>query len=106
MSPDPRHIVFLKLKEDVDQATIKHLFGQLSALKELVAGVSEYYAGENVSVETDLIRGNHHIFWFDFVDEHVWNTYLLDNKHQAIGAQIVKHTEGGIDGVTVCDIDV
>lgn len=101
-----RHIVLLKLKDDLDQATIEHLFDQLSSLKELIAGVSAYYAGENISVETNLIRGNHHVFWFDFIDEKARDAYLIDEHHQKVGAQIVQHTIGGVDGVTVVDVKI
>ena len=46
------------------------------------------------------------MFWFDFRDVAVRDTYLADPTHQAIGARLVAALEGGADGVFVCDIEL
>lgn len=99
-----RHVVLLKFRDDVDRATRDDLFRALDGLRGHLTGVLGFHAGPNVSVETDLIRGNHDGFWFDFEDEAARDRYLADERHRQVGARIVAHTIGGIDGVTVFDI--
>lgn len=99
-----RHIVLVKFREDVDQSQKDALFAALDGLRGHLKGVRDFVHGPNVSVETDLIRGNHEGFWFDFDDVASRDAYLVDADHQAVGAQIVAATVGGIEGVTVFDI--
>ena len=58
----------------------------------------------NISVELPLVRGFDDLFWFDFRDESVRDTYLADAAHQAIGARIVAELDGGAEGVFVFDV--
>ena len=101
-----RHIVLLKFRPDVSRAERDRLMSDLNGLLGHLKGVTDFHSGVNVAVETDLIRGNHDAFWFDFVDETARDAYLVDEAHRAIGARIVERTEGGIDGVTVFDIAI
>ena len=52
------------------------------------------------------MRGFRDVFWFDFRDVAVRDAYLDDEVHKGIGARIVAATEGGPDGVFVCDFEV
>lgn len=99
-----RHFVLLRFKDDVSEATKQSLYDELDALRGHIGGILAFHAGHNISVETHLIRGFKDAFWFDFADEAVRDAYLVDVSHQAAGARIVSHTEGGADGVIVVDM--
>ena len=101
-----RHIVLLRFPDSVSREIRESIFADLSALQNHLQGVIGFHAGPNVSVEGDLRRGNMDGFWFDFEDTAARDTYLVDEAHKAVGARIIAHTEGGIDGVTVFDIEV
>lgn len=101
-----RHYVHLRFNDDVSQADKQALYDDLARLSEHIDGVLGFQHRANVSVETDLVRGALDMFWFDFRDVAVRDAYLVDAKHQEIGARIVERLKGGADGVFVCDIDV
>jgi len=100
-----RHFVLLRFRDDVDAATKASLYDELRRLKDHLPGIVGFHAGPNVSVETDLIRGNRDAFWVDFSDVAARDAYLADAAHAAAGARIVAHTVGGADGVTVVDVE-
>lgn len=100
-----RHFVLLKFRPDVDRSERDSVFSDLAALCDL-DGVIGFHAGPNVSVETDLIRGNHDAFWFDFANAEARDAYLVHPRHRAVGARIVGLTQGAIDGVIVCDLEL
>ena len=99
-----RHFVLLRFKDDVSDATKQSLYDELEALRGHIDGILAFHAGPNVSVETDLIRGFKDALWFDFANEAVRDAYLVDARHQAAGARVVSHTEGGADGIIVVDM--
>lgn len=101
-----RHFVVLKFRDTVDDATKAALYDDLRRLGDHLPGMVGFHAGRNVSVETELIRGNHDAFWVDFADVAARDAYLADEKHRQVGARIVSHTVGGADGVTVVDIEL
>ncbi|MEQ9690901.1 MAG: Dabb family protein [Bauldia litoralis] len=101
-----RHLVHLRFAQDTSDADKQVLYDKLAGLSGHIGGILDFQHRANVSVETPLVRGFNDMFWFDFTDETVRNTYLEDNVHQAIGAEIVARLEGGADGVFVCDIEV
>jgi hypothetical protein len=99
-----RHFVILRFRPDISAVEKGGLFDELSALRDRIPGIVGFHAGPNVSVETDLIRGNEDAFWIDFADEATRDTYLADEMHADIGRRIVERTVDGIDGVTVVDL--
>lgn len=101
-----RHFVHLRFKEETKPEVKQGLYDQLAALSGHIDGILDFQHRENVSVETPLVRGFDDMFWFDFRDAGVRDTYLVDSAHQAVGAQIVAEVEGGADGVFVCDIEM
>lgn len=101
-----RHFVLLRFRDDVSIAIKAELYAELAALKNHLPGMIGFHAGPNVSVETDLVRGHHDAFWVDFEDAATRDTYLADERHRRIGARLVGLTVGGIDGVTVFDMEV
>lgn len=101
-----RHFVHLRFRDDVDTSQKQALCDRLAGLVARIDGVEEFHHRENVSVETPLVRGFLAMFWFDFRDAAARDTYLLDDEHRAIGADIVACLEGGAEGVFVCDIEL
>ena len=101
-----RHLVHLRFQQTVTQADKDAFYSDLAALSGHIDGILDFQSRPNVSVETPLVRNFNDMFWFDFRDSSVRDTYLEDAAHQAIGARIVEHLDGGIDGVFVCDIEI
>ena len=100
-----RHYVHLRFKPEITNAEKQSLFTALAGLAGHIDGIADFQTRANVSVETPLVRGFLDMFWFDFRDAQVRDTYLEDAEHQAIGARIVECLEGGVDGVFVCDVE-
>ena len=101
-----RHLVALRFKPDISQETKRDLYDRLAALSSRIDGILDFQSRANVSVEDPLVRGYRDLFWFDFRDTRVRDTYLEEEVHQAIGADIVAALEGGADGVFVFDFEV
>jgi hypothetical protein len=99
-----RHFVHLRFRDDVEAGAKLALYDRLAALGDRIDGVLDFQHRQNVSVETPLVRGFLDMFWFDFRDEAVRDAYLVDEVHQAIGADIVACLDRGAEGVFVCDI--
>lgn len=100
-----RHFVLVRFRDDVDAATKASIYEDLRRLRDHLPGIVGFHAGPNVSVETDLVRGNRDAFWVDFTDAAARDAYLADAKHGEVGARIVASTVGGVDGVTVVDME-
>lgn len=101
-----RHCVHLRFKDTVTEKDKAALYADLAGLEGHIDGILDFQTRKNVSVETPLVRGFLDMFWFDFRNIGVRDTYLDDPAHKAIGARIVASLEGGADGVFVCDIDM
>lgn len=100
-----RHIVALRFRTGTTEQTKAALYADLAALQDHIDGILAFQTSRNVSVEP-LSRGFDDLFWFDFRDAGGRDAYLIDPAHQAVGARIVAHTEGGAEGVFVFDVDV
>lgn len=101
-----RHSVHLRFSKDTSEADKQALYDALAGLSGHIDGILDFQYRSNISVETPLVRGFDDMFWFDFTDITVRDTYLEDSVHQAIGARIVAKLDGGADGVFVCDIEL
>lgn len=101
-----RHIVALRFRQDVPAARKAALYAELGGLRVHVDGILDFRTFVNVSPETPLVRGFDDAFWFDFRDARARDAYLVDPRHQAIGADIVAELEGGTDGVSVLDVEL
>lgn len=99
-----RHIVALRFRAEVDQATRSALMAALGALRGHLPGILDFGHSPNVSPEKDVTHGFEQVFWFDFSDQLARDTYLGDPAHQAIGAQLVAGCVGGVDGIQVLDV--
>ena len=101
-----RHLVALRFKAGTPAETKQALYDDLAALDARIDGILDFQSRANVSVEDPLVRGFRDLFWFDFRDTGVRDTYLDDQVHKAIGARIVAELDGGADGVFVMDFEV
>lgn len=101
-----RHLVALRFKPGTTKDTKLALYDKLAGLSSDIDGIIDFQHRENVSVEDQMVRGYRDLFWFDFRDAQVRDTYLADETHQAIGAELVAQLEGGAEGVFVCDFSV
>lgn len=100
-----RHLVALRFKPGTPEATKQALYDDLAGLSSRIDGILDFRTRTNISVEDALVRDFRDLFWFDFRDTAVRDTYLVDEVHQAIGARIVAELDGGPDGVFVCDFE-
>ena len=101
-----RHLVALRFRDDVPEATRAALMDELEGLSARIDGIVDFQVRQNVSVEDPLVRGFRNLFWFDFRDTAVRDAYLADEVHRAIGGRIVAALEGGADGVFVADFEL
>lgn len=101
-----RHIVALRFRATVTSEVKLALFRDLAELGKHIEGILDFRHFDNVSVETQLVRGFKDVFWFDFRDEKVRDVYLVDPVHRAIGSRIVSELDGGAEGVFVADVEL
>ena len=99
-----RHIVALRFHAGTKAETKAALYRDLAALKGHIDGILDFRHFNNVSVETPLVRGFNDVFWFDFRDAGVRDTYLEDPLHKEIGARVGAELDGGVDGIFVADV--
>ena len=99
-----RHIVALRFRPGTSAQVRAALYADLAGLAGHIDGILDFQSGTNISVELPLVRGFNDLFWFDFRDIGVRDTYLADAAHQAVGARNVAELDGGADGVFVFDV--
>lgn len=94
-----RHIVLVQFKED---APVDALFAELHDIKDKVPGLIAISSGMSESPE-QMERGHMHGFVVDFDSWDGLQTYQDHPDHKALGAKLVAHAIGGIDGILVFD---
>ena len=100
-----RHIVLTRFAPGTSDQTIADIYGGLRAVAERLDGASGFVAGPSNSPE-DLERGYTHGFSIDFADHDALRAYAEDPEHRALGARLVEHAAGGLDGLLVVDLEV
>jgi hypothetical protein len=98
-----RHIVLVRFRPDVAEASIAAIFADLAAIRAVVPGVQAIHAGRSESPE-QIERGYRHGFTVDFDDWAALAAYQVHPDHQRVGAALVAHAEGGLDGILVFDL--
>ena len=98
-----RHIVLIRFRQDVPQATIDALFADLQTIVGKVPGLSAIHAGRSESPE-QIERGYMHGFTADFDDWQALSRYQDHPDHRRVGAALVDHAQGGLDGILVFDL--
>lgn len=100
-----RHIVLTRFSAAVSEDTIARIYAGLESVTARLPGASNFAGGRSQSPE-QIERGYMHGFTVDFMDWSALQSYADDAEHQSLGAQIVAHAEGGLDGLLVLDIEV
>jgi hypothetical protein len=90
-----QHMVLLKFKPGVPQATVNELFDQLSGLQERIAGIT-YFAGGPYASDEGLNAGYTHGFLMTFESPASRDTYLPHPEHERVKAAILPHLESVI----------
>jgi hypothetical protein len=100
-----RHIVLIRFRKDVAQATIEAIFADLLAIRDKLPGVLSITAGRSESPEK-IERGYLHGFVADFADWDALEAYQRHPDHRRVGEMLVANAEGGLDGILVFDLPV
>ncbi len=100
-----RHIVLTKFKPRTEERRIAGIYSGLAALTEALPGARSFTGGRSESPE-QIERGYMHGFVIDFDSWAALKHYADHPEHKALGAQIIEHAEGGMDGVLVLDLEV
>ena len=100
-----RHIVLIRFRADVPEATIASIFADLHAIKAKLPGVLAITSGRSESPE-QMERGYMHGFVADFADWATLAAYQDHPDHKRVGGALVANAIGGIDGILVFDLPV
>lgn len=100
-----RHIVLIRFRADVSQATIAAIFADLHAIQPKLPGCLAVVSGRSESPE-QIERGYMHGFTADFADWSDLQEYQDHPDHSRVGAALVAGAVGGIDGILVFDLPV
>lgn len=98
-----RHIVLVRFRGDQSEEAIARLLAPLGPLSARLGFTAVW--GRSESPEK-IERGFLHGFTADFASWEALAAYQEDAEHKAIGAGLVAHAEGGLDGILVFDLAV
>jgi len=98
-----RHIVLIRFTPETRETAIRGMFDSLRAIEGKVPGLGAIWAGRSESPE-QIERGYLHGFTVDFADWEALAAYQAHPEHRALGAQLVAHAQGGLDGILVFDL--
>jgi quinol monooxygenase YgiN len=100
-----RHIVLIRFRPDVTEAQIDAIFADLHTIRPLIPGCLSIHSGRSEGPEK-IERGYHHGFTVDFDGWENLAAYQAHPDHRRVGAALVAHAEGGLDGILVFDLEV
>jgi hypothetical protein len=100
-----RHIVLIRFRPDVPAAQIDAIFADLASIRDQVPGVLSIHSGRSESPE-GIERGYMHGFTIDFDGWPALAAYQAHPDHRRVGAALVAHAEGGLDGILVFDLSI
>lgn len=98
-----RHIVLVRFRSDVSEATIAAIFADLHAIRNVVPGVLSILSGRSESPEK-IERGYMHGFTVDFANWEALAAYQAHPDHRRVGEALVANAQGGLDGILVFDL--
>ena len=98
-----RHIVLIRFRAGVSETAIAGLFAELGSIAGKVPGILDIRSGRSESPEK-IERGYMHGFTVDFADWQALAAYQAHPDHRRLGAALVDHAEGGLDGILVFDL--
>lgn len=97
-----KHVVLLRFKKRVTDATVKGIFKELADLNKVIPGLLDFSGGPYDSAE-GLNKGFTHGFVATFKSGKVRDVYLAHPAHEAIKQKVLPLLEGGIDGAIAFD---
>lgn len=97
------HCVFVRFQPTVPPEKRLQLVQAFEALVGHIDGLLSLRAGANVPFEHKS-HGFDHGFIARFNDAHALASYQSDARHQVLGAALVAHAVGGLDGIFVFDL--
>ena len=100
-----RHIVLIRFRADVPDATIDAIFADLHAIRAVLPGVVDITSGRSESPE-QIERGYLHGFVADFADWPALAAYQAHPDHRRVGDAMIANAVGGLDGILVFDLAV
>jgi len=100
-----RHIVLIKFRPDVSEATIADLFDELHQIEKELPGLIGITSGRSDSPEK-MERGYMHGFIVDFENWADLQAYQDHPAHQDLGAKLTAHAEQGKNGILCFDLPV
>lgn len=100
-----RHIVLVRFRPDIGDAEITDIWRELHAIEGRVPGLLAIASGRSESPEK-IERGYLHGFTVDFADWDALAAYQDHPDHRRLGARLVDHAEGGLDGILVFDLPI
>lgn len=98
-----RHIVLIRFRAEVTEAQVAAIFADLHAIRPLVPGCLSIHSGRSESPE-QIERGYMHGFTVDFDGWDSLAAYQAHPDHRRVGASLVAHALGGLDGILVFDL--
>lgn len=100
-----RHIVLIRFRDDTAQTTMDAIFADLHRIQTVLPGILSITSGQSKSPEA-MERGHMHGFVVDFTDWGALAAYQDHADHKRLGASLVAHAQGGIEGILVFDLEV
>ena len=100
-----KHIVLLDLPAAYDQKELQSIMGGLEDLRAKLDGFTGFAHGPNLDFEGMSPRSSYG-FICDFQTEVTSRAYIIDPDHSALGARLVALCNGGVNGITVVDLDL
>lgn len=100
-----RHIVLVRFRPEVTPETIAAILADLHAIEGKVPGLLSIASGRSESPEK-IERGYMHGFTIDFADWAALDAYQTHPDHRRVGAALVAHAVGGLDGILVFDLPI
>lgn len=98
-----QHCVFLNFKDDITNVEKTSMMQGLAALSDEIDGFVSMHYGSNLDFENKTPEYDYG-FIMVFRDQSSYTAYTANEKHQAIGKQLVAACHGGYEGITVFDI--
>lgn len=100
-----KHIVLLDLPGDYDSTALGAIMDGLNGLRQKIAGFTHFEHGPNRDFEA-MSENCAYGFICHFADEDTSQAYIVDPDHRALGQRLVDLCKGGVDGISVIDLEL
>lgn len=100
-----KHIVLLDLLDDYDQVELGAIVKGVEELQFSLDGFEHFEHGPNWDFEGMSPRFSYG-FICHFAGEDTSRAFIVHPEHSALGARLVPLCKGGVEGITVVDLDL